>query len=130
MADVAVLFDTRDGAWIAVHDTAVLDVAAGLHHQAAKIPAQAGARADIDSCSDDHVADQYRRRVHEGAGMHHRNQAFKGIHIGHGALTVCSDDAGSVSLSHACGHVSAHTPVTHLVLSSASRLPCTYLPCA
>jgi hypothetical protein len=87
VADVAVFFHQRVLRGKAVHGAVVLDVGACLQHDAAEVAAQAGAGADVAIRPHDHVADQHRRGVHVGAGVHDRNHPFDGI-AWHGASLV------------------------------------------
>ncbi|MOA17685.1 hypothetical protein D3C78_1379490 [compost metagenome] len=80
MADVPVLFDHGVLLRKAVHHAVVLNIGTVADYQAAKVAAQAGIGADIHLFADDHIANQYRRRVHIAAGVYHWRQAINLIH--------------------------------------------------
>ncbi|MNI84573.1 hypothetical protein D3C73_1414890 [compost metagenome] len=83
VADVAVALHHRVAVGETVHHTGVLQVGALLQHDPPEVPAQAGQRTDITMRANDHVADQYGRRVHISARVNHRSQAIKAV-AGHG----------------------------------------------
>ncbi len=75
VTNVPVLFHYRILIRKTMHHAVILDVRPIFHHDTAKITAQAGVGANINAFAQNHVANQYRRRVNIALFRHHRRQA-------------------------------------------------------
>ena len=74
MADVAVLFHHGILAGEAVHDAVILNIGSVFYYNTTEVAAQAGIRPNIDPFSQDHVANEYRRRMNIALIRHHWRQ--------------------------------------------------------
>ncbi|MPN52338.1 hypothetical protein SDC9_199994 [bioreactor metagenome] len=79
MPDVSIFLDHRVGPGKAVHHAGILQIGAGLQDQTPEIAAQAGARPDITTGTDDDVADQHGTGMDIGGRIDDRNDAIDGI---------------------------------------------------
>src|SRR5262245_27839286 len=77
MPDVAIVLHQHILSGKAMDRAIVLDVGACLEDNAPDVAAERCARAHQAARTDDHIADEHRRGMHEGSGIHDWPKVFK-----------------------------------------------------
>ena len=97
VADMPLFFHDRILAGKAVHHAVILDVGAIFHHDAAKIAAQAGVRANVDPFAEDHVANQHRGGMNVALIRYHRRHTVNLIN-GHSLSLYACESAKALEI--------------------------------